>query len=253
MASDDAYKIDGATGRRLDKTIRVVLGSGSSSGGSPLDATKSGETCWGKLGTKVADGFEWKEQFRKIGSDDKPTWVDVANGRKGDNTKDDDAKNLAVELLKGSAPASGATVLLRRAVILAKKASDSDPDKWLVRWVIVAPLSFIQHGKLTAAWSPGSNTVTLQPVTGPLSGTATSDDPITAYISYPLGKGAVSFAADVNDVLGYTVIGTSGADPIYMLHNAPQMPRASKQYQVISNEANSGTNWQAAYTAAHDG
>ena len=169
--------VEGA--RRIERAVRNVLGSADRSGDRQDGARKADETCWGKITSKVTDGYEWKEQGRKIGSDNKPTWGDIDGGRSGDNSKDDAEKNLAIGVAPNANPVLGSVVMLRRSTTLAKKASPSDPDVWLARWVIVAPLGAV-HVKCTSVPDVYGSVVgakVIDPDTAALVG-----DEVTVYI-----------------------------------------------------------------------
>jgi hypothetical protein len=126
---------------------------------------------------------------------------------------------------------------------------DDEDEEQPVHWQELAGSGGVMHGKLAAAWTPGTNQVTLTPCVGPLDDTETGADDVEVYIQYPLDLPAVALAADAGQVLGYSEI----APGVLMLHNPPQLPRATQQYQVVENaSAVAGSpNWVAAHKRAN--
>ena len=156
MADDEGYKLDLKSVRKIDKAIRQVLNTGARTGGSPgVASPQQAETCWAKLTSRVTDGFEWQEVYPFIGNDDKPDWATKADGRKGDNTANDPLlKNLAVELVKGTATTSS-IVVVRRANQQQKQVGSAPPD-WKQQWYIISPIPAVGRAQCTDAMGNGA-------------------------------------------------------------------------------------------------
>jgi hypothetical protein len=133
MADDDAFKLDRPSARRVDRTIRKVLGpQGARSGGGMPRGEDSAETAWARL--KDADAsdpvnYSWAEVYQ----DDAGDWHEIDGGRSG---------TASVQPASAVEPTSnyyaddpdGDVVLLRRRNVRA--AADGT---WSPGWVIVSP------------------------------------------------------------------------------------------------------------------
>lgn len=143
MPDTPAYEIDGPGARRVDRTVRIVLGPGNRTSGSPPADRGQVETVWARLTNKVDAGWEWVEIGRQDNGADPPTWVTIEEGRKGDNGRDDPEKNLAVELAATEADetaSAGDVTLLRRTNTRVPSQWAGEPDTWIPGWAIVPGL-----------------------------------------------------------------------------------------------------------------
>ncbi|MDB5297653.1 MAG: hypothetical protein JWO31_3636 [Phycisphaerales bacterium] len=209
--SSPAPMFDRRSVRRIGAAVRAVERT-------PGDRTPDGavmlrdgdETCYGKLTTKVngsstsAPGWEWNEVYMKEGAaaTDPVTW-EVKAGRfgkaTGSPTPTEEEKNLAVELVKGTA-AAGQVVLLRKA---ARKRKDADIPLWIQQWVIVAPLA--ASGKVKCVDDRSHADIvsckTVDPVSGVESGEA-----FDVQVTHHTSTGDAFYAVTLPNVAGQPVM-----------------------------------------------
>jgi hypothetical protein len=123
-----AYKIDKQSVRKLRWATSRAMGSADVSNQSRAQEVASpAETCWGRLTSKVDDGWEWHEVYRKHDGE----WEQKEGGREGTNTPG--PSNLALEMLEGSA-VEDEIYLLRRVSVLD---DSGDNGEWKNAWMII--------------------------------------------------------------------------------------------------------------------
>jgi hypothetical protein len=128
MADTEGYQLDRGSVRRLDRTVRKVLGSADIVGPAYPPKTAHAETVLGRLTAKVGDEWAWEEVYHKADG----TFAAVDGGRAGSNSTT--PKFLAFPLVDDPDPDYEADT-----VVALKRSATKSGDTWEPGWAILTP------------------------------------------------------------------------------------------------------------------
>lgn len=225
---EQGYTFNERSARRIANVVRRVERTGTDMVGESRKGTRGHftETVVARL-TAVQtneDGvslFEWEAVHMTTAG----TWRALAGTPKGEAVPEDDPPKLGLAYDVRGLSRVGQRVTLRRWPIRDGDGGSNGTPAWAI----------VEHpgtlwGKLTAEWTPGSSTVTLQPVKD-AGGTAFDEppDPISAYIIMPVGTAPAYLVGEVNAVFAYEELDTD----TYLLKSPQTTPIPERAWEVM--------------------